>query len=82
MSPRLRVTAAVALAAVAAAAAVTGVTLATRTEIPQQRARKPPPLLLDLGVRSDREARALARAARLYGRGERVQAGRVFSRYR
>ena len=33
-----------------------------------------PPLVLDLGVRSDPEAQALRRAARLYDSGKRAQA--------
>ena len=82
MSPRLRVSFVVAAAAVVAAGATVGVTLATRTNVPEPRVRKPPPLLLDLGVRSDPEARALARAAHLYSVGRRVQAGRIFARYR
>jgi predicted Zn-dependent protease len=72
----------VAVVALAAAGATVGVTLATRTEVPKAAVRKPPPLLLDLGVRADPEARALARAARLYLAGRRVQAGRIFARYR
>jgi tetratricopeptide (TPR) repeat protein len=41
-----------------------------------------PPLLLDLGVRDDVEARALRRAVELYRNGRRRQAGLVFVRYR
>ena len=82
MSPRLRVSLIVAAAAAAAAGATVGVTLATRTHVPESKVRKPPPLLLDLGIRSDPEARALARAGRLYSAGRRVQAGRIFARYR
>jgi Flp pilus assembly protein TadD len=47
--------------------------------------RKPlagaPPLFLDLGVRTDPEARALRRAAALYEVGKRTDAGAVFVRY-
>jgi tetratricopeptide (TPR) repeat protein len=39
-----------------------------------------PPLVLDLGVRGDREAVALRRAATLYDRGRRRAAGRIFAR--
>ena len=40
-----------------------------------------PPLVLDLGVRTDPEARALRRAAALYARKRRADAGAVFKRY-
>ena len=40
-----------------------------------------PPLALDLGVRTDPEARALRRAERLYSSKRRAAAGRIFSRY-
>jgi tetratricopeptide (TPR) repeat protein len=40
-----------------------------------------PPLALDLGVRTDPEARALRRAEGLYSGKRRAAAGRVFSRY-
>jgi tetratricopeptide (TPR) repeat protein len=40
-----------------------------------------PPLVLDLGVRTDPEARALRRAERLYSRKRRAAAGRIFARY-
>jgi tetratricopeptide (TPR) repeat protein len=89
MSARTRVVAAVALVATAAAAGVVGVTLLqTRGEhttapgavgAPRKGA---PPLELDFGVRSDAEARALARAANLYNHGRRAQAAPVFARYR
>ena len=41
-----------------------------------------PPLVLDLGVRTDPEARALRRAERLYSQERRAAAGRIFARYR
>jgi tetratricopeptide (TPR) repeat protein len=40
-----------------------------------------PPLVLDLGVRTDPEARALRRAERLYSRKRRAAAGSIFARY-
>jgi tetratricopeptide (TPR) repeat protein len=40
-----------------------------------------PPLVLDLGVRVDPEARALRRAERLYAKKHRPAAGRIFARY-
>ncbi len=91
MSPRLRVSLAVAASAAAAAGATVGVTLLTSSgeergaAEPQATAvRQPgaPPLVLDLGVRTDPEARALRRAAALYDDGRRRAAGRVFDRYR
>jgi tetratricopeptide (TPR) repeat protein len=41
-----------------------------------------PPLVLDLGLRQDREARDLARGARLYQQGNLEAAAQVFARYR
>ena len=41
-----------------------------------------PPLVLDLGVRTDPEARALRRAVALYERNRRPPAKRMFERYR
>lgn len=88
MSPRARVAAIVALAASLAAGTVVGVTLLqTRGEkrgtpgITNPR-KGTPPLLLDLGLRTDAEAVALRRAIRLYDAGKRPQAERIFSRYR
>lgn len=86
MSPRLRVSLLVALAALAAAGATVGATLLTagkeRGATPAARPRPGvPPLVLDLGVRTDGEARALRRAAALYDRGRRGQAERLFLRY-
>jgi tetratricopeptide (TPR) repeat protein len=40
-----------------------------------------PPLALDLGVRTDPEARALRRGERLYSSKRRAAAGRIFRRY-
>ena len=87
MNPRGRVYLAVALIALAAAAVVVAAVLVTRNTAggaaPARAKPKPgaPPLALDLGVRDDAEARALQRAARLYGRGERAAAGRIFERH-
>lgn len=88
VSPRTRVWLVIAAASVAAAGAAVGVTLATRTPTQQAVEITPrprpgfPPLVLDLGVRTDAEARALRRAAALYDRGRRSQAARVFAGYR
>jgi predicted Zn-dependent protease len=83
MSPRARVVTIVALAAAAAVAATLGITLLqTGGETTTSAARKgAPPLYLDLGVRDDPEAQALARALTLYRHGRRAQAGRIFARY-
>jgi tetratricopeptide (TPR) repeat protein len=83
---RSKVYAAVALAAIAAATAVVGVVLITRSNVPtrSETAKGPPgapPIALDLGVRDDPEARALLRAAALYGAGRRTAAARIFVRY-
>ncbi len=87
MSPRLRVSLAVGLVAIAAAGATVGITLATRTEperatsTVQRPGAGAPPLVLELGVRTDAEARALRRASALYDAGRRREAGRIFARY-
>ena len=94
MTPRTRVIvftgAAVALAAggTVALAVVTGGHKGGG-EQPQQPLTGAPPLVLDLGVRDDPEARALRRAERLYagrsgprGQEARTAAGRIFQRYR
>jgi tetratricopeptide (TPR) repeat protein len=87
MSPRARVSIAVAAAACAAAGAVVGVTLLQTRGAAHGSAAvtKPrpgaPPLLLDLGVRTDRQAADLRRALVLYNKGRRAAAGRIFERY-
>jgi tetratricopeptide (TPR) repeat protein len=89
MSARTRVLTIAGSAAALAVAAIVGATLlqsrgnGTSTGSPAvTKARAGvPPLLLDLGLRDDAEARALRRAATLYRTGERTQAGRIFARY-
>jgi tetratricopeptide (TPR) repeat protein len=88
VSPRARVSAVVAVAAVAAAGATVLATALTSTEPttgaepPPQRPRAgAPPLVLDLGVRTDPEARALRKAAALYARKRRAAARRIFDEY-
>jgi tetratricopeptide (TPR) repeat protein len=81
----------VGLAAAGAAGLVVATVAFTRTntgsgEPPTQTAAvKPrpgaPKLLLDLGVRTDSEARALRAASSLYDAGRRPAAGRIFRRY-
>ena len=86
MSPRTRVI--VVVVAVAALAAGGAVALALLTAShkggvaqPLQPLTGTPPLVLDLGVRVDPEARALRRAERLYAQKHRAAAGRIFDRY-
>jgi tetratricopeptide (TPR) repeat protein len=69
--------------AVAAAGLTVGVTLATRSTPPKRPSARSglPPLVLELGVRSDPEAVALRRAADLYDRGQAHRAGLIFDRY-
>jgi tetratricopeptide (TPR) repeat protein len=88
MTARARVLAIVALAAAAAAAATVGTTLLlTRGETTTApgAVTKPrpgsPPLELDFGLRSDAEARALARAETLYNHGKHASAAAVFAGY-
>ncbi len=84
MSSRGRIFALVALAAVAASGVVVVGVLATRGDVPpppKPRAGRPP-LALDLGVRTDPEARALRQAQRLYREGKLAAAAATFGRYR
>lgn len=74
----------VALAAAAASGVVVVGVLATRGHVPgapKLRAGRPP-LTLDLGIRTDSEARGLARAQTLYRQGKVEQAAAIFRRYR
>ena len=87
VSPRTRVSLVVAAAALAAAALAIGVAVvqsdrdASADDADGRRLRGAPPLVLDLGVRTDAEARALRRAAALHGQGRRSAAARIFRRY-
>jgi len=85
MSPRARVSLVVAAAATAAAGVTIAATALTRTELSVEPVTTPrrgvPPLVLDLGVRTDPEARALRRATALYERDRRPRARRIFERY-
>jgi tetratricopeptide (TPR) repeat protein len=82
VSPRTRVLAIVGAAAVVAAASTVGLTVLSDDDgdAPEIRAGHPP-LVLDLGVRTDDEAKALRRAQRLYADGKEERAGRVFARF-
>ena len=85
VNPRTRVFAVVASLAATAAVVTVGATVLSsprdeRSSPPAPRAGAPP-VLLDLGVRDDPEARALRRAAALHGRGRRAEAAQIFARY-
>jgi tetratricopeptide (TPR) repeat protein len=85
MSPRARVIAIVASLAATAAVVTVGATVLASSGEPKKGARPAglregaPPLLLDLGVRTDPEARELRRAAALLARGRRIEAARIFA---
>ncbi|HSL64703.1 MAG TPA: tetratricopeptide repeat protein [Gaiellaceae bacterium] len=87
MSPRIRVLVLVVVLAGAAAAVVVGGTLLQTdgdAAPPRDAATRPsgePPLLLDLGVRTDPEARDLRRAEELVSAGRRDAAAAVFQRH-
>jgi Flp pilus assembly protein TadD len=86
MTPRLRmILITVGVAALAACGTVALVAFTGGDEAGTEQASKPltgtPPLVLDLGVRVDPEARALRRAESLYSKKQRAAAGRIFARY-
>jgi tetratricopeptide (TPR) repeat protein len=82
VTPRRRVQLIVAAACAAAAAATVGGMLLYDDAGGSTRAQKgSPPLVLDLGLRDDAQARALRRAASLYDRGQRDAARAIFDRY-
>jgi tetratricopeptide (TPR) repeat protein len=82
VTPRARVFLIVALAAVLVSGAVVAGVLATRSSVPSVKPRKGlPSLALDVGVRTDPEARALRQALRLYQARRPKQAGEIFGRY-
>jgi tetratricopeptide (TPR) repeat protein len=80
VSARTRVWLAVAAAAAGAVALTVGAVVLTR-DGPVSASTKPPPLFLDLGVRTDREAQDLRRASRLYADGDLAAAARLFSQH-
>ncbi len=89
MSARHRTALIVAALAALAAVVVAGATVLTADdpEASPAAASKPqpragfPPLALSFGIRDDAEARDLRRAAALYERGRREDAGRIFARH-
>jgi tetratricopeptide (TPR) repeat protein len=86
VSPRTRVIAIVSALAATAAIVTVGATVlassgeATDEASPAAPRKGAPPLLLDLGVRNDPEAKRLRRAAGLVARGRRAEAARIFER--
>jgi tetratricopeptide (TPR) repeat protein len=86
MSPRTRIVAVICAAvAVAAGATVAFAVITGGDKNDGRKAGEPlagaPPLVLELGVRTDPEARALRRAQELYSKKQRAAAGGIFSRY-
>lgn len=86
MSPRSRMIVIAGAAAALAAGGTVALAVVTAShkggaEQAQQPLTGTPPLVLDLGVRDDPEARALRRAERLYSQKRRAAAGRIFGRY-
>ena len=87
MSPRSRIILFTGLIAALAAGGTVALAAFTGSDKPdtEQAAPQPltgtPPLVLDLGVRIDPEARALRRAEMLYSKKRRAEAGRIFARY-
>lgn len=83
MSAGARVFFLVTLAALAASGVVVIGVLATRSDVPSVAPRSgSPPLALDLGVRTDAEARALGQAQAIYDRARQPRrAAAIFARY-
>jgi tetratricopeptide (TPR) repeat protein len=82
MSRRSRAILVVATALAAAVGVVGGAAFLGGDDEPDAaRPSGAPPVLLDLGVRTDLEAQDLRRAAQLHSRGQRDQARRIFAQY-
>jgi tetratricopeptide (TPR) repeat protein len=83
MSARTRVWIVVAAAAAIVVTAAVAIVVATSGKTSSVTAPQPrkgaPLLLLDTGLRTDAETRALRRAAVLYTKGRRAEAGRIFA---
>jgi tetratricopeptide (TPR) repeat protein len=82
MSPRARIVVFVAVAALAAAAVAVAAGVLGGDEQEGKGRDGVPPLVLDLGVRGDPEARDLRRAAQLYAGDAPEEAARLFDRHR
>jgi tetratricopeptide (TPR) repeat protein len=72
----------VAVAALAAAGVAVAAGMLARDDSDGVSRKGAPPLVIDVGVRTDQEAEDLRRAAELYGHGQREAAGRAFARHR
>jgi tetratricopeptide (TPR) repeat protein len=87
VTARTRTILVVAVIAAGVGAAVAGITAATNESPTGAAAQGPtmkpgaPPLSLDLGVRTDREAVDLRKAVGLYDAGKRAEAGALFARH-
>lgn len=79
MSRRARVILVAAVALAAALGVAAGAALVGRDGGEDQRQEGVPPFVVDLGVRDDAEARALRRAARAYGGGNRPAVSRLLA---
>jgi tetratricopeptide (TPR) repeat protein len=82
VSPRTRILVLAGVAAAAAAAVAVAAGVLTRGDDDGGGRKGAPPLVLDLGVRTDPEARDLRRAGALYAHGRRDDAARIFERHR
>jgi tetratricopeptide (TPR) repeat protein len=82
VTPRTRILAIVGAVALVAAAGTIGLTVLSGDDEDKSTLRSgSPPLVLDLGVRTDAEATALRRGQRLYAEGDEAEAARVFARF-
>jgi tetratricopeptide (TPR) repeat protein len=81
VSRRLRIALVAAVALAAAAGVALGGVLVRGDEDDSDRPSGVPPFVVDLGVRTDPEAKALRRAARAYDAGRRRRAGRILAGY-
>lgn len=85
MSPRTRIAVIVGTAALLVAGGTVALAVITSSDTGRERNQEPlggaPPLVLDLGVRDDPEAKALRRGERLYSQKQPAAAGRIFARY-
>lgn len=79
MSRRTRLTLVAAVAAAAALGVIGGAALLGGGDEADALPKGVPPFVVDLGVRTDPEAVALRRAARVYQSGERARAGRLLA---
>jgi tetratricopeptide (TPR) repeat protein len=79
MSRRVRVVLVAAIAVAAALGVAAGAALVGRGGNEDRRQKGVPPFVVDLGVRTDPEARALRRAAAAYRTGQRERARRILA---